>query len=175
MFIPGIVITIVTFPGVIVHELAHQLFCRWLKIPVFNVCYFQFDNPAGYVIHEIPKNTYHQILVGIGPFIVNTLLGAVIAMPASLAFFKFGNPQAMDYILIYLGVSIAMHSFPSTGDAASITEAINGSKNILVKIVGYPIVGIIYLGALGSVLWLDLIYGIGVAVLLPELIILIFS
>lgn len=27
-FIPGQLIALVTFPGVIVHELAHQLFCR---------------------------------------------------------------------------------------------------------------------------------------------------
>jgi hypothetical protein len=39
-FIPGPLIALATFPGVIVHELAHQLFCRWFRIPVLNVCYF---------------------------------------------------------------------------------------------------------------------------------------
>jgi hypothetical protein len=37
--------------------------------------------------------------------------------------------------------------------------------------VAYPIVGLIYLGALGSFFWLDLLYGIGVVVGLPHLII----
>lgn len=74
MFIPGIIISIITFPGVIVHELAHQLFCRWFKIPVFEVCYFRFENPIGYVIHEPAKKGYQTILISIGPFIINTIL-----------------------------------------------------------------------------------------------------
>lgn len=68
-FIPGFLITILTFPGVIVHELAHQIFCRICRVAVFDVCYFKFGNPAGYVVHEHPKNAYSQILIGIGPFL----------------------------------------------------------------------------------------------------------
>jgi hypothetical protein len=40
-----VLITIVTFPGVIVHELAHQLFCRLYKVSVFEEVYFQAENP----------------------------------------------------------------------------------------------------------------------------------
>lgn len=175
-FIPGIVITIATFPGVIVHELAHQLFCRLFKIPVFEVVYFQAKNPAGYVLHEAPDNKWHSLMISIGPFIVNTLLGGLIALPAALPMFEFGNPGVLDYVLIYLGVSIAMHAFPSTGDAKAIWQAIN-EKNTswLVKVVAYPIVGLIYLGAFGSFFWLDLFYGIGVAVGFPHLLINLLS
>lgn len=55
MIIPGFLISIVTFPGVIVHEMAHQIFCRLCGVAVFDVCYFRFGNPSGYVVHEIPK------------------------------------------------------------------------------------------------------------------------
>lgn len=158
-FIPGIIITAVTFPGVIVHEIAHQLFCRWFKVPVFKVVYFQFENPAGYVIHEIPKNKMQTIMISIGPFFVNTIIGALIALPAALPVFTFETATLLDYFLIYLGVSIAMHSFPSTGDANSIWQAINEKNTpFWVKIIGYPVVGLIYLGSLGSMFWLDLIY-----------------
>src|SRR5438128_12535555 len=102
-FIPGIIITLVTFPGVIVHELAHQLFCRLYKIPVFKVVYFQATNPAGYVIHDAPANKFQSVMISIGPFFLNTILGGLIALPASLPVLHFGHsPSFLDIILIYL-------------------------------------------------------------------------
>ncbi|MES2772690.1 MAG: DUF3267 domain-containing protein [Bacteroidota bacterium] len=176
MFIPGFLITLVTFPGVIVHELAHQLFCRWFKVPVFKVVYFQMENPAGYVVHEATTNKLKGIMISIGPFIVNTLLGAIIALPASLPVFRFDTGTPLDYVLIYLGVSIAMHAFPSTGDANVIWEQVKEKENpFWVKLVGYPIVGLIYLGSIGSFFWLDLIYGVAVAIGLPNLLIALFA
>jgi hypothetical protein len=169
-FIPGIVITFITFPGVIVHELAHQLFCRWSKVPVFKVVYFQLANPAGYVVHEVPQNKWQSIAISVGPFFLNTILGALIALPAALPVFDFESATLVHYLLIYLGVSIAMHAFPSTGDATAIWESLKEpGTSLLVKIVGYPIIGLIYIGSFGSFFWLDLLYGISVAVGLPYL------
>jgi hypothetical protein len=177
MFIPGILITLVTFPGVIVHELAHQLFCRLYKVPVFKVVYFQAQNPAGYVLHEIPDNKFHSIMISVGPFFVNTILGALIALPSSLPVLEFNHSASLlDFLLIYLGVSIAMHSFPSTGDAKSIWNAVKEeSTPFWVKIIAYPVVGLIYLGAFGSFFWLDLVYGIAVILGLPHLLISLLS
>lgn len=177
MFIPGILITIVTFPGVIVHELAHQLFCRLYKIPVFKVVYFQAQNPAGYVLHEVPDNKFHSIMISVGPFFVNTIVGALIALPSSLPVLEFNHSAGpLDYVLIYLGVSIAMHSFPSTGDAKAIWNAVKEENTPLwIKIIAYPVVGLIYLGALGSFFWLDLIYGIAVILGLPHLLIALLT
>ena len=90
--------------------------------------------------------------------------------------FKFDNAGPLDYLLIYLGVSIAMHAFPSTGDANAIWKHINEKETSLwIKILGYPIVGLIYLGSLGSFFWLDVLYGIGIAIGLPNLIIALFA
>ena len=171
-FIPGFAIALATFPGVIVHELAHQLFCRFFKVPVFKVVYIQLGNPAGYVVHEAVKNKMQGMLISIGPFIVNTVLGALISLPAALPVFVFHTAGPLDYVLIYLGVSIAMHAFPSRGDANVIWQSINQSDTpAWIRIIGYPVVGLIYLGSLGSFFWLDVLYGIGVAVGLPRLII----
>jgi hypothetical protein len=176
MFIPGIFISILTFPGVIVHEFAHQLFCKWFRVAVFEVCYFRVGNPAGYVLHETPRNHWHHILIGIGPFIVNTAVGALIAAPSAIPALKFGSGNAFDFILIYLGVSIAMHAFPSIGDAQSMWNAVWKNKgSLLTKIVVTPIVGIILLGALGSFFWLDLIYGVAVTMGIPNLLVSVFA
>ena len=172
MFIPGFLITLITFPGVIVHELAHQLFCRWFKVPVFEVVYFRTGNPAGYVLHEKPQNKWHSVMISIGPFFVNSIIGGLIALPAALPVYTFENANILHYVLIYLGVSIAMHAFPSTGDAKSILLTLKDpDTSLLTKIVAYPLIGLIYVGSIGSFIWLDLAYGIGIAVGLPKLII----
>lgn len=172
MFIPGIAVSIATCPGVIVHELAHQLFCRLFKIPVFQVVYFQVGNPAGFVLHELPPYKWQTILIAVGPFLVNTTLGALIALPAALPVFTLHNANLLHYFLIYLGVSIAMHAFPSTGDAREIWKEITKEDTRLpTKLIGYPLVGLIFLGSLGSMIWLDLVYGVAVAVGIPNLII----
>lgn len=176
MFIPGFLITLVTFPGVIVHELAHQLFCRVYKVPVFEVVYFRLGNPAGYVVHEAPQNKLQTIMISIGPFVVNTILGALIALPAAMPVFKFNNAGPMDYVLIYLGVSIAMHAFPSTGDANNIWAVTKEQDTPWwIKALAFPVVGLIYIGSIGSFFWLDLIYGVAIAVGLPNLLIALLS
>lgn len=172
MFIPGNVIAGVTFPGVIVHELAHQLFCRWLKVPVFKVVYFQMENPAGYVIHEKTKSITQSALISCGPFFINTILGFLIALPSAIQLKAIGTTGILDYVMLYLGVSIAMHAFPSTGDASALWSSVkDGNKPWYVKAIIGPIVGFIHIGAIGSMIWLDLIYGIAIAIGLPWLIV----
>ncbi|MEI6518988.1 MAG: metalloprotease family protein [bacterium] len=162
--IPGFIISILTFPGVIVHEWAHLMMCRLVGVRVHEVCYFRFGNPAGYVVHEAPRNPWANILIGYGPLIINTIVGAIIGG----LFWGKETPNGdniFTFIMIYLGVSIAMHSFPSTGDAKSMWSAIwaKGSP-FLLKIVGTPLVAIIFIGALGSIFWLDLVYGVFVVI-----------
>lgn len=165
--IPGFLISIITFPGVIVHEMAHLFFCRLYGVQVHEVCYFRLGNPAGYVIHGEPAKSWHHLMIGVGPFFVNTLLGFLLALPLAL---DLALPaQWMIPVLGWLAISIAMHSFPSSGDAASIWSA-SWSKGtpIWMKLLSVPLVGFIYLLAIGSVLWLDLAYGVAVAIFLPQ-------
>ena len=172
MFIPGFIISILTFPGVIAHEFAHKLFCQLTGTNVIKVCYFRFGNPAGYVVHEQPASIWKHILIGFGPFFVNTLFGITIGLAAYI----FKGEATANYLLAWLGVSIGMHSFPSSGDAKSIWSAVwqKGSP-ITARIVGTPLVGCILLGALGSFFWLDAIYGVAVSLVLPRIILGYYS
>lgn len=178
--IPGFLITWVTFPGVIVHELAHALFCRLFGLKLFEVKYMQFvvgfGQPAGYVIHEPAKEAWKNVLVGLGPFFVNTTMGAIIAAPGAIPVLKFDSRDPLDLLLCWLGVSVAMHAFPSTGDAASMWQSLTQPETPLwTKALGFPTVGLIYLGAIGSIFWLDLIFGVAVAGFLPQFIISILA
>lgn len=170
--IPGHVIAMLTFPGVIVHELAHQLFCRLFRVAVFDVCYFRIGDPAGYVVHEKPATTAQNVWIGVGPFIVNTLVGACIGAPAAIHVDILSAAGPLDYFLLWLGISIAMHAFPSTGDAKSIRDALDEpGVSKFDKAFAYPIVGVIYLGSLASMFWLDAAYGACVVFAAPKIVI----
>jgi len=176
-FIPGNIITAITFPGVVIHELAHQLFCRYFKIPVYQVCYFRFGNPAGYVVHAVAESWKHNVLISAGPFFLNSILAIILTFPSALRVFEFdGAASILDAVLIWFGISIAMHAIPSTGDAKSMWRAVSGQQaSVLAKLVVAPIIGIIYVLALGSVVWLDLLYGIGISLALPKILVTILA
>ena len=165
---PSFIISILTMPGVVAHEFAHRLFCLLTGTRVIKVRYFRFGNPAGYVGHEAPDSVWKNILIGIGPFIVNTASGFIVGLVAAKKSLMVGELKGAYFVLYWLGISFAMHSFPSTGDAKSIWGAIwcKGAP-LSAKLVGTPVVGLIFLGALGSFFWLDMAYGIVVAVVVP--------
>jgi hypothetical protein len=170
--IPGFLIALVTFPGVMVHEMAHQLFCRLARVAVFDVCYFRLGNPAGYVAHEHPRTTAQQVLIATGPFLVNSIVGPLIAFPGVIPVMRFGGGSIIDYALVWLGVSIAMHAFPSTGDAKTMWHAVTAREtSLLAKLFVIPLVALIYVGALGSFFWLDAIYGVALSMALPTLLV----
>lgn len=72
-FIPGWLIALITFPGVMVHELAHHFFCDLSRVPVFRICYYRVGNPAGYVIHGKTADLRANLLISVGPLFVNII------------------------------------------------------------------------------------------------------
>jgi Putative zincin peptidase len=171
-FIPGQLIAIATFPGVIVHEFAHMFFCRLRGVAVFEVCYFQVANPAGYVIHAKSDNFYSTFLISMGPFLVNTILCFLICLPAYIPIFYFDLAHPLSYALMWLGVSIGMHAIPSTQDAKNIWDEAKihvRSFNVL-AIVTFPLVVVLYVFNVLRAVWADLAYGILIGYWLPSLI-----
>jgi hypothetical protein len=171
-FIPGELITILTFPGIIVHEFSHMIFCRLRKVAVFDACYFRIGNPAGYVIHENTNNFNTTFLVSMGPFIINTLLCLLICLPAymPIKFFNLDNP--LSYFLLWLGISIGMHAIPSNQDANNIYDQAKESArqmNVL-AIISFPLVALIHVFNVLRFFWADLIYGVAIGVGIPSLI-----
>jgi hypothetical protein len=170
-FIPGQLIALATFPGVIVHEFAHMFFCKIRGVAVLDACYFRFGDPAGYVIHEKTTNFYSSFLIATGPFLVNTVLCFLICFPAYVPISYFGLEQPLSYFLMWLGVSIGMHAIPSTQDANNMWEDAKvhvRSLNVL-AIVTFPLVIVIYIFNVLRVIWADLAYGILIGVGLPSL------
>lgn len=168
-FIPGWLVALATFPGVIVHEAGHLLFCRWFKLAVHDVCFFRLGNPAGYVVHEFRDDFKAIFFVGMGPFFVNTALCVVFCSAAFLPVWELEVADPFAYFFYWLGLSIGMHAIPSTVDLKAIwrlAPRAAGRGNIL-AIVSLPVVGLLYVLNFARVFWADLGYGIAVGVLAP--------
>lgn len=172
-FIPGEVIALLTFPGIIVHEFAHMVFCRIRKVAVFEVCYFRIGkNPAGYVLHENTENFYSTFLISMGPFFINTLLCLLVCLPAYMPIKFFDLDPPFSIFLIWLGVSIGAHAIPSNQDADHVYHQAKdeAKKGNLLAILSFPLVGMIYLLNALRVVWADVIYGALIGVGIPSLV-----
>ena len=172
MIIPGELVALATFPGVIVHEAAHMLFCKLRGLAVFDVCFFRLGNPAGYVVHEETDDFTTTFLVAVGPFIVNSLLCAIICFPAYLPMEVFGVKQPLNYALLWLGVSIGMHAFPSNQDASIIWKQAKKAASDYnpLAVISFPLVILIYVANLLSFFWFDYLYGLALGIGLPALV-----
>jgi hypothetical protein len=166
-----------TFPGVIVHEFAHAQACRWMGITVIKVCYFRIGNPAGYVLHERPAYAIQHIMVAVAPFFFSTLFALIVSSLAVLLFASHALAEFHDIIIpsaLWLGFSIALHAFPSSGDADALWDDVRSSEvGFFAKLLLVPVVGLIRLTGLGAQVWLDALYAMAV-VALPPLVILSF-
>ena len=66
-----------------------------------------------------------------------------------------------------------MHAFPSTGDAEALIASVlkNENVNFLFKVVTFPFIIAIYIGAFGSVVWLDVVYAVAVSMVVPNILV----
>lgn len=161
IIIPGQLIALLTFPGVIVHELAHLLFCKILNVKVIEVCFFRVEKTPGYVIHESSTNPWKVLGISIGPLLLNTITGGMIGLSAAVPAYEFGDFRFTDAIVVWLGISIAMHSFPSQTDAYSLRHFVKSNPvSAGIKYFFVPVSYFLQTCAALSVIWLDFGYGV---------------
>lgn len=144
-------ISLLTFPGVIVHEFGHKLFCEWTGVKVHKVRYFSIIDslvpytrrPVGYVVHDAPSTFRQSFFISAGPFIIGLIL-AIVFFALSVVF----PAGYLKSIFVWLGVSIAIQSFPSSDDAKYLWREsgrhLVGRKNIY-ALIGYPFAAIFWI------------------------------
>ncbi|MFH1444379.1 MAG: metalloprotease family protein [Candidatus Peregrinibacteria bacterium] len=168
--IPGFIISLATFPGIMVHEFAHKFFADRSGVLVHKVCYFRLGNPAGYVIHDPAVNLKQSFLISIGPLIVNTVLCALIASPVMFpeGYLTLGISDNLTLFIGWLGLSIGMHAFPSNQDMSNFLSDIKKTKgHSLLLLVSRAFAVLLRISNLLRFFWFDLIYAVGVSMLLP--------
>lgn len=167
-FVFRILLILASIPGVVVHELGHQILCHLTGTRVLKVCYFRFGIPAGYVMHERPRSVWRHMLISLGPFFVNTAAAFVLGWLALSGRFPGASVWTAKVLPLWLAVAIAMHAFPSYGDAQSFLDAVwTKGAGFLAKLLGTPVAFLMYLGAFLGNYGLDLVFGLGVGMWAP--------
>jgi len=146
--IPNWLVSIVTFPGVIIHEFAHKIFCNITGVPVQKVRYWRLGNPAGYVIHDEPTHLYQTFFISIGPLIVNSLVAI------ALAYLSLHIQSSMTgrILLIWVAFAAGACAFPSDADA----------RNVLKKggLLLFPFFGLVWLANKLRYFYFDFLYSV---------------
>jgi len=160
--IPGYLISLITFPGIIIHEWSHKKFCNWTGVRVEKVVYYHFSfngGPAGYVIHDEPKNYVQTFWISIGPLVINSLVTIIFAIFASM----FITSSNMWLFLMWFAVSAGVNAFPSNHDMKNIWEAskneIKKSGNII-HYLAFILVAIVWIANALRFFWFDFIYAL---------------
>src|SRR3989339_1346123 len=135
IFIPGQIIYLLTFPGVILHEIAHRFVCDMLGVRVYHVCYFSLSKEAsGYVMHENITSAFHVFLIAIAPLFINSIICMLLLFPFGFAkildttfiFEEFTINNIIHYLVIWAGFSIGYHAMPSNVDMQRAPELTKG-------------------------------------------------
>lgn len=173
IFIPGILISWLTFPGVIIHEFAHKQTCDWRDIAVHDVSYFSASG-GGHVTHRRPSQFRDTLAISAAPFIVNTVLAFALYVLAYMILLGTAtipgvNSEAGVYIALaigWVGLSVGWHALPSRTDSKNIWRGARSrwrSSNL--ALFALPLAALFYVGNLLAIFWFDAIYSIGIALL----------
>src|SRR5579872_135010 len=121
-FIPGELIALITFPGVIIHEIAHRFFCDFNKVPVYGIQYFiPLSENAGCVIHERTSKLSHAFFIASGPLIVNSIVCMLLTFPYMTPYYlgtdflvNTSFRASIGYsLLVWIGMSAGFNAIPS--------------------------------------------------------------
>ncbi len=135
------IVALLTFPGVIVHEFSHKFFCDWAGVKVFEVCYFRFGDPAGFVVHAAAKKFSQSFFISIGPFVIGAFFSVLLFL-----LFKVHTTEIRGIVFAWLGLSIAANCFPSKGDAKVLwSETKRHIWRSPLALIGLPAAAVIWL------------------------------
>lgn len=165
--VSGWFISIITFPGTVLHEWAHKKFCDWFNVKVIAVKYFSVE-ADGWVIHERPKTYQATFWISIGPLIINSLVCFCVGIIAGFFLNIYNGNEVVFLSLSWLALSFGSHSFPSNQDTNNIldeskTRLKNGGS--FLHYLAYPLFGLIWLANILRFFWFDFIWAIAIILL----------
>ncbi len=158
----------ITFPGVMVRVLGRLFICKLLGVEVAQAKLFQFQRPFGYVAYTLPASIWTSLAIIAGPFFINTLAGLLIGFAAAWSEGDNDLRLLAQLFLLWLGVAIAKHAFAQHEEGPMLRAAlkVQGTPG-LAKVIGYPLMVLVYAGWIASVLFVDVLYGAFIAFAIP--------
>jgi len=128
VLIPAKFIDCITFPGVLLHEVAHQLMCDLCNVPIYSVEYFTPNSHfLGCVVHAPANSYYKELCIGIAPLLINSLVCMLFTLPIGTTFlfgttFLDTNMGPLQFFVSWIGFSSGFHAFPSKQDTCRLAE-----------------------------------------------------
>ena len=160
IFIPGFLIALLTFPGVILHEMAHKFFCDYYGIIVYKVNYFRLSSNAGHVVHAKAFNHEQEAIISLAPLLINSTICLILLtqyiLMWSLGTLCLWDVKMIDVFLIWVGISCGLSALPSKTDLSHITSETHKKYRFfstIIKILNF-------LEFLGAIFWLFILVGI---------------
>jgi hypothetical protein len=173
-WIPGIFITILTFPGFVMQTVARRFWCDLLGVSVYEAHYFK-----GTLIHEKIDSPVRAAFVVFAPFSVNTVLCGVLLFPVIFSFLldsaATDQNAAIHLLLTWVGIAIGMHALPTRATINHYLESLpehrrRGWVYFILRVTERFFILIDFLKRF----WLDLVYAVVVGMATPWLITRIF-
>src|SRR5262249_11598653 len=171
-WIPGPIITILTFPGFVMQTVARRFWCDLLGVPVYEAHYFK-----GTITHEKIASPVRAALVVFAPLSLNTVLCAVLLFPVVFPLFlgSTAHEGPIYALLTCAGISIGMHALPNRPTINYYLESLpehmrRGYVYSILFVIGLVFILIDFLKRI----WFDVVYAAVVGMATPWLITRIF-
>ena len=175
-WISGELISLITFPGIIVHEIAHRFFCDIFNVPVYEIHYFRpLSKTAGHVRHRATDSLFSSFFIGMAPLFINSLLCMILTFPIAITKF-FGTSflpsiipinNILSLILYWVGFSIGFNAIPSKQDISGLVALTDSRIKKALLLIIYAILRPFNVQYLGTFLCLG--YASLLSLLLPFL------
>ena len=124
-----------TVPGAVCRAFLDHLFCKILRVPVEDTAYLHRSEQFGHVEHKPVQQAGKGFVLCFVPGLILFLCGVVTAGTAAFHLFGIGvTPRALQTgkisvlfivccVLLYAGISLLCHVFPSYEDALYLWES----------------------------------------------------
>lgn len=178
MSILYVIVKYITVVGTFMKAFFEHMTMRIYEVLVEDGRYLRPNEMCGHIEHEIIKKRSVSFGVCFFPFLFNLILGLMFVCVGAMNIYYVGEffsstgvVKIVNFLFLWLGISMLTNLFPQVEDAITLKELIYKKKtNIFVKIIAAPIFAILYCGAYLEKWGVTLLTSVGFSLAVPYII-----
>jgi hypothetical protein len=111
------------FPAVVIRCAVQAAVAYRAGLPIKQIVFFRFDDPAGYTVYEAPRRLPTALAVAFVPAAVLGLLAIICLAPVVVPVPVLHLPVTwLTWLQVWFGLACAAHALPSYGEAGPLAE-----------------------------------------------------